>query len=351
MDANGGATIDNIQIGITNNNTIDTSTGKLFLGGDAVSVTVDLEVSGTSTLTGLLIANGGADIKNIQIGVTGDNIIDTVSGNLTLDSAGGTVEVNDNLSVINNNTLTVSGVSNLNGGADIKNIEIGVDGDNEISTTTGNLILDPAGNKVVIEDNLIVNGNNNIIPSGAVVVFYMPNPPIYTAAESTKGWTRVTTENNKALRVVSSGGGVPGPSGVAEENTRSFAQVFTQRSVPLLRHSHQHQMQTDGQHGHGGSTTENGKHTHNVKGSTAGNNTIENADGLGVNGAGIAGSNSAGTNNYSGYISEHSGHQHQLQINDNGGHTHGLQIANEGQADASMNFSVRYIDVILCSKD
>src|SRR5210317_807528 len=41
----------------------------------------------------------GADLGNIQIGITGDNEIDTVSGNLTIDSAGGTVTIDDNLSV------------------------------------------------------------------------------------------------------------------------------------------------------------------------------------------------------------------------------------------------------------
>ena len=47
----------------------------------------------------------GADLGNIQIGITGDNEIDTVSGNLTIDSAGGTVTIDDN--------LTVSGSANL----------------------------------------------------------------------------------------------------------------------------------------------------------------------------------------------------------------------------------------------
>jgi hypothetical protein len=48
----------------------------------------------------------GADIGNIKIGLTTDNEIDTVTGNLTLDSAGGTVTVDDNLSVTGTVTLT-----------------------------------------------------------------------------------------------------------------------------------------------------------------------------------------------------------------------------------------------------
>ena len=59
------------------------------------------------TVTGALDANGGASIDNIQIGVTGDNEIDTSSGNLTIDSAGGTTTVDDNLTV--NGVLTATG--------------------------------------------------------------------------------------------------------------------------------------------------------------------------------------------------------------------------------------------------
>jgi len=48
-------------------------------------------------------------VGNIQVAVTGDNEIDTTSGNLTLDSAGGTVEIDDNLTVAGN--LTVNGTT------------------------------------------------------------------------------------------------------------------------------------------------------------------------------------------------------------------------------------------------
>ena len=49
---------------------------------------------------------GGVFAGNVQLGITGDNEIDTTSGNLTLDSAGGTVTVDDNLSVTGNVSLT-----------------------------------------------------------------------------------------------------------------------------------------------------------------------------------------------------------------------------------------------------
>ena len=59
----------------------------------------NMSVSGVSTFTGLVDANGGATIDNVQIGITADNEIDTSTGNLTIDSAGGQVIISDNLSV------------------------------------------------------------------------------------------------------------------------------------------------------------------------------------------------------------------------------------------------------------
>ena len=60
----------------------------------------------------------GADIGNIQIGITSDNEIDTVSGNLTIDSAGGLVTVDDNLSVTG--TATITGQVTLSDGTGLR---------------------------------------------------------------------------------------------------------------------------------------------------------------------------------------------------------------------------------------
>ena len=51
----------------------------------------------------------GATLDAIKIGITASNEIDTTSGNLTIDSAGGTVTIDDNLTVSGN--LTVNGTT------------------------------------------------------------------------------------------------------------------------------------------------------------------------------------------------------------------------------------------------
>ena len=92
-DINGGS-IDGATIGAASPSSIV-----------ATTITANSNV----TITGSLDANGGASIDNVQIGVTSDNEIDTSSGNLTIDSAGGTVTVDDNLTVSGN--LTVNGTT------------------------------------------------------------------------------------------------------------------------------------------------------------------------------------------------------------------------------------------------
>jgi len=66
-------------------------------------------------------------VDNIQIAVTDTNEIDTVVGNLTIDSAGGTVTVDDNLIVSGDLTVngTVTTVNSTTVTVDDKNIELG----------------------------------------------------------------------------------------------------------------------------------------------------------------------------------------------------------------------------------
>jgi len=93
----------------------------LFLDGTAQidSLVADTADINGGTIDGTTIGGNSAaagtftDLTggNIQIGVTGDNEIDTSSGGLTIDSAGGTVTVDDNLTV--NGTFTVLGSQSI----------------------------------------------------------------------------------------------------------------------------------------------------------------------------------------------------------------------------------------------
>ena len=149
-------------------------------------------VSGVTTFTGAIDANGGATIDNVRIGVTDNNEIDTASGNLTIDSADGTTTVDDNLVVtgtvdVGSNLVvtgtidvdgattldgtTIDGVLDVNGSATVDNVSI--DG-NEINTTSGNLTIDSNGGTTTINDDLSVSGvtalTGNLTLSSSVVV-------------------------------------------------------------------------------------------------------------------------------------------------------------------------------------
>jgi hypothetical protein len=57
---------------------------------------------------------GGVYAGNVQVGITGDNEIDTTSGNLTIDSAGGTTTIDDDVSI--SGATTITGRLNLSNG-------------------------------------------------------------------------------------------------------------------------------------------------------------------------------------------------------------------------------------------
>lgn len=104
----------------------------------------------------------GATLGNVRVGITSDNEIDTTSGNLTIDSAGGTTTIDDavvisgdlthnganatfnnNLTIGSSNldTLTVNSYSDFNSGIQAGNIRIALTSDNSITTSTGSLNL------------------------------------------------------------------------------------------------------------------------------------------------------------------------------------------------------------------
>ena len=133
--------------------------------------------------------------------------------------------------------------------------------------------------------------------TGTTLLFYQAAAPT--------GWTKVTTHDNKALRVVSGTGGGSG-------GTTDFTTVFKSRTdIPLLQHSHRY---------------------------------------------GFAqGSSGAINNGYAGIFGV-TGTGNVAELEQSGGND-GQRLAAfyanveySGTASATMDFAVQYIDVILCAK-
>ena len=155
---------------------------KLFVCGDVdfgsnLQLDGTLTVNGTSKLTGEVTVDTGivpdtdegaylgtaakpfseAHIDEIRIGVSGDTEIDTATGGLTLDSAGGTTTVDDNLVVTGN--LDVDGSTQLDG--------LNVDGNTTLDNTTIGGTLSVSGsanfasNSVQISNSTVTASNFN----------------------------------------------------------------------------------------------------------------------------------------------------------------------------------------------
>ena len=234
------------------------------------------------------------------------------------------------------------------------------------------------------------NGSANITISASefssttTIVFYQEAAPL--------GWTKSTSHDNKALRVVSgTGGGYHGSS--------PFTSVFASRGVPLPEHNHSANTDTHNGHQHSGPTNSQSiDHTHTF---TTGNQSANHyhalstnyvsdhqhtmnlyssgseAGGYGMNFAGgfenrvkvavTGGDNTGGAgghqhdgtttgvsadHNHSGTTGGGGGsHSHDFTTQTAGSHSHSITVNNSGTSGASMDFAVQYIDVIICSKN
>ena len=170
-------TVTPIHLGIV---TVTASGGNNVAGIDttAGSTFTNLKATGITTLTGALDANGGATIDNIQIGVTGNNELDTASGNLTIDSAGGQVVIDD--------YLRVSGVATLSSNVNISGVTTAA----QFSATGTNSGLmtsryEFTGSTASINNNGIGNTEFSGYKSYAVLKVGL----------STAGWLRLYTDD------------------------------------------------------------------------------------------------------------------------------------------------------------
>ena len=146
-----GATVfgDFIVSGVTTSKELNVSSGSTF--GGNVDVNANIDVSGNSVL------NGDVDLGNATsdtITATGRFDSDLVpSSDGARDLGSGSLEWKD---------LYVDGVGYIDqiesDGGQIGNIQIGETGDNEIDTASLNLIIDSAGGTINIDDNLTVAG-------------------------------------------------------------------------------------------------------------------------------------------------------------------------------------------------
>jgi hypothetical protein len=275
-----------------------------------------------STTTGVFTLGRSGALADLTIDLDGryttandDNYVDGVTftestGNLVF-SFGGSGTIND----ITTNILFDSKYHPIDSTATPsptfkENIQDIVGGMVSSNTETGIAVTyDDSGAVGASKLDFSVVAGATIIPSGTVMVFYQASAPT--------AWTQITTQNNKALRVVSGTGGGSG-------GTHDLS------APPSHSHTHTHNLA-----GTGDATTltvsQMPSHTHTVWGGSI--VTAAGGDNVGVrlhNGTGAPASGSAGSS---------------------GSHYHNVSVSGSITASAPTPYAPKYSDVIICSKD
>ena len=142
------------------------SQGDLNLNANKVAISTNLTVGGASTFTGDVSIGGTLtyeDVTNVDsIGlITARTGVRVSAGGMVV--AGVSTFSND-LDI--NASINVFGLSDL-AASTFNNVRAGWSADNEIDTSSGNLILDSAGGTVEVTDNLTVS--NDITANGNII--------------------------------------------------------------------------------------------------------------------------------------------------------------------------------------
>jgi hypothetical protein len=266
----------------------------------------------------------GADTQGNTLSYTGDNLTVTLNG-LVLDGAAdyttpsGTsivlatgATLSDELNIVVYDSFAVANALPLTGG-----------------TISGSLTV----GGTVSAASFYGDGSNitGIIPSGTTMIFYQATAPT--------GWTKSTTNNNKALRVVSGSGGVTG-------GTTAFSTVFSSRTpsgtVSMSGDTGSHTLTTSQIPSHSHFTFNNVNSAATSSGPNL-NTTHAPYQGWRANGADYAywmGNSGAAANR--GKSSDTGG---------GSGHSHSIGTISGTFSGAAMDFDVQYVDVILATKD
>ena len=196
-----GATLGNVTVGIDTNQTITTVFGELQLSSFSNSI----------NLASVIALNTNTASFDLLVQPTTVNAF-TAATTLNLGAVTGTTNINNNLLVEGTGTFTGDVTAT---GGDFGNITIGVNTDNTISTSSGNLILKSAGGEIDTDDTTIISTNSSS--------FLLLNfPTTVTAFDSATTLTMGETTGNTFIRNTLN---TPGADignitiGIADDNT------------------------------------------------------------------------------------------------------------------------------------
>jgi hypothetical protein len=224
--------------------------------------------------------------------------------------------------------------------AQLKDFQLGSAGDP--LTVGGNLAVTGTS---VLTGNVTITGTATVsgravdaFPSGTKILFQQTTAPT--------GWTKDTTHDNKALRIVSgtagSGGSINFTTAFGSQNVGDTALDATQ----IPSHNHTFSGTTSGQsvdHSHSGTTSTAGSHQHSIPTSNTGDSSGRADVGAGAP-EGSLFTDAAGNHNHTfttGGVSSNHTHTYSgttSSVGSGATHTH------------TLNLAVSYVDVIICTK-
>jgi hypothetical protein len=285
--------------------------GNFFVSGN-------LSVTGTTTLTGALAGSTAAfsgAISSVSPAFTGIPTAPTAAGGTNTTQIATTAFVQSATGVLG--TMSTQNANNVNitGGSITGSYGLTAANATNVTGTIASGVTAttqaPGTNNTTVATTAFVltNAPTSPIPAGSVMLFYQNAAPT--------GWTIVTTQNNKALRVVSGSGGVAG-------GTTAFSSVFQNQTVSTS-------ISVSGTTGATTlSTAQIPSHTHSYAVATSGGGgTITCGPGVFFNGNAGASTGAEGGG---------------------GSHTHSFSGSGSGTSSA-VTLNVQYIDIILCSKN
>jgi hypothetical protein len=172
-------------------------------------------------------------------------------------------------------------------------------------------------------------------PSGTVMVFYQ------TAAPT--GWTKSTSHNDKALRVVSgNGGGNGGTHDLTSPPSLAHTHTGAAHVHSIGAHSHSDNFSASA---HTLSTAQLASHRHGPQG----------ANGLNGQGTTPPAGKSTGGNNlwYTAYAGSNGSHSHSVSgsVSNSSAYNSGSTTPTASGSTTPTAFAPKYIDVIICAKD
>lgn len=192
-----------------------------------------------------------------------------------------------------------------------------------------------------------------LIPSGTVMLFSQTTPPA--------SWTKITTTDNAGLRLTS---GTVGSGGTANFTTAFAARTITQANLPVvnLSHSltaasHTHDQGTlvnsSDSHSHTWSdTSSSDTHNHSINAAREAGDTTNNQGGQGTaQNATLSTGNDTHNHSVSGTTSSDS---HTHTITGSTGSSGALTVSGTvplGGSGTAMDFAIKYVDVILATKN